>query len=458
MASFLRPDVVPYECSTDTLRALRRLLKRDGGAAMWVRDKTGRGGFFIAKSPTHALQWMRESSEPDIKRRLDSIKVESPPSSQSHPSEDSDTSANDWGSPPAMPETLLIPDAEPSEDDSEPVRPGGKRKRADDSPPPETTLTVTNKHAARERERRTKLAKELSAAFVDSDEENENPEEAFTRENGLMFAWIGKQPSCKGIGSRAAASMVRKCLAVGGPEAFENWKVVLTHWRAAGSLSISQRPPPGSMSDLSGGHTVDSVLHGFRTAFLATGGVEATGILHDILYRHQLASLYGWYEDAGKILVDNQSVVRARGVGNSSVVKDRLFNVLYPNVGAEDDSYPKLWRHFTRQIEKGRRWWSIRTRLGPGVLALIPSAVVPHSYLERLGSAHFFVWMELIERYNKSAIEFGSLIASPVQDALEGRPPPTRRLVLEEMEECDLRELGGWKLPDLLKSCSQETE
>lgn len=460
MASILRSDIVPCTYSS-AQQALHAILTQH--TAAWVQDGSEAGlCFFIARSPADAFRWFQQHCNSNVKEALDALCHD----------EDSDQ-GSDYGTPittpphsPAKDPTTAISispsnnafDASAAE--SEPIRSRPKRARTATISAPQPGLTVGNKNGARERKRRKKLAQELSAAFVNSDEDNSDVDAAFTRENGMMFAWLGKQPPCRGMGHRAAAVMLRKALAVGGWEAFENWKVVLTHWRAAGTLNTAQHPPTSSIPPSSTERDIGGVLQGFRTAFLAAAGAEAAGILQDIMYRHLLAHLYACYQEAETLLLSTAgSLVRTRGVGNASIVRVQLYRTLYPSApqGSENGS-SKLYRHFIKRLEKGRRWWSIRSKLGYGIFALIPCSVVPHSWVERLPADQFVVWVDLVERYNTSAVEFAASIAGAVQDALEGRQPPASRLVLEEMEEDDLKRLKGSDLPKLLEPYEDDCE
>ena len=63
----------------------------------------------------------------------------------------------------------------------------------------------------------------------------------------------------------------------------------------------------------------------------------------------------------------------------------------------------------------------MRETLGSGILALIPISKVPHSFVERLSSAMFKVFLDLIARFYLDAIKFGQLIEHLMQNALMGR-------------------------------------
>jgi len=83
----------------------------------------------------------------------------------------------------------------------------------------------------------------------------------------------------------------------------------------------------------------------------------------------------------------------------------------------------------------------MRETLGSGILALIPTSKVPHSFIERLSSGVFKVFLELIERFYPDAIKFGQLIEEVIKNALVGRQPPHSRLPIEDISDDRLQEM-----------------
>ena len=70
---------------------------------------------------------------------------------------------------------------------------------------------------------------------------------------------------------------------------------------------------------------------------------------------------------------------------------------------------------------KGHRWYCMQETLGSGIFALIPASKIPNSFIERLSSAIFNVFLNLIKRFYPDAVKFGQLIDHFMQNALAGR-------------------------------------
>jgi hypothetical protein len=161
--------------------------------------------------------------------------------------------------------------------------------------------------------------------------------------------------------------------------------------------------------------------------------------------------------------------LRRPGARNAAIAKARLFQAIWPTEtgspamsqvsqtilpqlgdAVPSDRQNKLWRSLSKRLEKGRRWADLEQRFGMGFLALVPSSTVPHSWIERLSIDHFTVWMDMVNRFNMRAVEFGRLIIHPMKDALHGRQAPSR-LVLEEITEDMWASIGYRDLALLLK-------
>ena len=121
----------------------------------------------------------------------------------------------------------------------------------------------------------------------------------------------------------------------------------------------------------------------------------------------------------------------------------RKLKALYPSTDTLSSSAPsgKQWRYFTKCLTKGYRWYCMRETLGSGILALIPTSKVPHSFMERLSSGVFKVFLDLIDRFFLDAIKFGRLIENFRQNALMGRQPPHSHLPIEDVSDDQLQEM-----------------
>jgi hypothetical protein len=339
-------------------------------------------------------------------------------------------------------------------DASSPSQPAAKRARDHAAAPePEYVTTVGNVNRRKERERRRRLESRLSEVFVT--EEEDDMQDAYVRENGRKLGWLAKQADCMGMGRREASALVYRASAIGSGEAVENVKAVLAHWRKNGTVDLNLNrqttPQPSSQSLVafsSSSQSVNAALSGFRKAFFNVASIEATGILQEILYRHHLAHLYDCYQNAEALLDRTRSSARGRGVSDASLVKKQLFKALYPSTDTPssslaDSSAPsgKQWRYFTKCLTKGHRWYCMRETLGSGILALVPTSKVPHSFIERLSSGVFKVFLKLIEQFYPDAIRFGRLIEEFMQDALMGGQPPRSHLPIEDVSDDRLQEM-----------------
>ncbi len=343
--------------------------------------------------------------------------------------------------------------------DASPSPPPAKRTRNHTATPdPEYITTVGNVNRRKERDRRRRLENKLSNVFVT--EEEDNMQDAYIRENGRKLAWLAKQPNCMGIGRREASALVYKASAIGSGEAVENLKAVLAYWRKNGTVDLNRQTPPqlssqppqsssqSLVTSISSSQNINAALSGFRKAFFNVATIEATGILQDILYRHYLAHLYNCYRTAEALLDRTRSSARGRGVGNASLVKQQLFNALYPSTDTPSSSLPdssapsgKQWRYFTKCLMKGHQWYCMQETLGSGIFALIPTSKIPNSFVERLSSGVFNVFLELINRFHPDAIKFGRLIDHFIQNALAGRQPPNTYLPIEDISDDRLQEM-----------------
>jgi hypothetical protein len=483
-ASILASGVTPQETRSFLLRSLPALFIGTDTAAVWVRDSANpRLSFFVAKSPQDALQWIRQSCRPEVLPRLDPVNADNanpdPQSPQSRIEDDSD-----YGSAAEF-QSTAGPDStrDTSDDgagrrgkrpmsDAPPSQPAAKRTRDHTATSdPEYVTTVGNVNRRKERDRRRKFESKLSEVFVT--EEEDDIQDAYVRENGRKLGWLAKQADCMGMGRREASALVYRASAIGSGEAVENVKAVLAYWRKNGTVDLNRqtvpqswypptsRPPPSHpppsrplqsssqslVTFTSSSQNINAALSGFRKAFFDVASIEATGILQEILYRHHLARLYDCYRNAEALLDGTRSSARGRGVSDASLVKKQLFKALYPSTDTPsslaDSSAPssKQWRYFTKCLTKGHRWYCMRETLGSGILALIPTSKVPHSFVERLSSGVFKVFLELIERFYPDAIKFGRLIEDNIKNALVGRQPPRSHLPIEDISNDRLQEM-----------------
>jgi hypothetical protein len=429
-----------------------------------VRDSTNPSlSFFVAKSPEDALRWIRQSCRPEVFPQLEPEPGQGRepvnpddaiPDSQPQSEDDSN-----YGSPAHFQSTADSPrdtsdksagrGAKRPTSNASSSQPPAKRARGHTAAPePEYITTVGNVNRRKERERRKRLENILSNVFVT--EEEDDMQHAYVRENGTKLAWLAKQPDCRGIGRQEASALVYRASTIASGEAIENLKAVLAHWRKNRTVDLNRQTASSQslVTLASTSQNINTALSGFRKAFFNLATIEATGILQDILYRHHLAYLYDCYRNAEALLDRTPSITRRRGVSDASLVKKQLFDALYPSTNIPslslvDSSAPsgKQWRYFTKCLAKGHRWHCMRETLGSGVLALIPTSKLPHSFIERLSSAMFKVFLDFITRFYPDAIKLGRLIEHFMQNALMGRQPPHSHLPIEHLSDDQLQEM-----------------
>lgn len=100
--------------------------------------------------------------------------------------------------------------------------------------------------------------------------------------------------------------------------------------------------------------------------------------------------------------------------------------------------YERKARHFERQLQYGERWARLRRDFGPGIFALLPSAVVTNRWIEQeLSVTQFDAWLSVLRRHNPPDPLIVERAWYLVEEALSGRPPP-KRLRLEDASSADL--------------------
>jgi hypothetical protein len=105
--------------------------------------------------------------------------------------------------------------------------------------------------------------------------------------------------------------------------------------------------------------------------------------------------------------------------------------------------YRKRTRQFERQLQYGERWARLRRDFGPGIFALLPSAVVTNHWIEQqlsvtqLSVTQLDAWLSVLRRHNPPDPLIAERAWYLVEEALSGQPPP-ERLRLEDTSFADL--------------------
>lgn len=121
----------------------------------------------------------------------------------------------------------------------------------------------------------------------------------------------------------------------------------------------------------------------------------------------------------------------------SEVKRSRLLEA-NQDLDPKGKEYERKARHFERQLQYGERWARLRREFGPGIFALLPSAVVTNRWIEQeLSVTQFDAWLSVLRRHNPPDPLIVERAWYLVEEALSGRPPP-ERLRLEDASSADL--------------------
>jgi hypothetical protein len=253
---------------------------------------------------------------------------------------------------------------------------------------------------------------------------------------------------------KVADQMIQKAEAIGSLPALEDWQTISQHWRTNGtltSINLYTQDPASSQAVALPTHLDDQrpEVKAFYLAFQAANQSEVNILLQAIFHRRILADLYKRYRSAESVITpgSQHGVSRGRGVTDVTEVKLQLFRALYPEYAeihrpGDDPRSKKKWSHFGKQLDKGRRWYEVESRLGAGILAFIPEAVVSHTWVERgLPWDVFSVWLDLVAEHNQGAVVLGEQMLARLGDALAGRQIPVNRLRLEKIKPAELKDV-----------------
>lgn len=143
---------------------------------------------------------------------------------------------------------------------------------------------------------------------------------------------------------------------------------------------------------------------------------EAEENVNACLYRFNLARLSETYDSAEKWYNTTTAAsftgaagsvpVVAPGVNprrRQQTVKEALFVYLRARHRGITDARTnpktkKEFRKFTTKLSSGRKWETIASRLGPGAFLLMPTSLIPQSFIEqKLSNGQLDAWLDLIK-------------------------------------------------------------
>ncbi|KAM0714673.1 hypothetical protein Q7P37_003052 [Cladosporium fusiforme] len=111
----------------------------------------------------------------------------------------------------------------------------------------------------------------------------------------------------------------------------------------------------------------------------------------------------------------------------------------HPGLDPQGKEYGRKARQLERQLQYGERWGRLRRDFGPGIFALLPSAVVTNRWVEQeMSATQFDAWLRILRRYNPPKQAIVDRVWWLVNEALSGRQPPERL----RLEDAPLSELS----------------
>lgn len=251
---------------------------------------------------------------------------------------------------------------------------------------------------------------------------------------------------------RVQTAMVRNALAVGGPTAMEEWQDLFRYWRNTNSIRTTLEiiDPTGKtdsrayqgliarQTHLQGTHVN---IRDFYRAWHRLDELRVDTTSKAIIYRIQCAALDDAYHRAfaqikGKAI---------RGVTQTAQAKLTLFRMVYPQYWEipkpKDGSITKTaWRNFNHRLEYAKRWAFLKQELGPGIFMIIPSSIVPHTFVEQtLKYRQLKVWVKLIATVNPGALPMGTAVCQTLEKIQRRQKLSSKRLRLEKVPTADLK-------------------
>jgi hypothetical protein len=347
---------------------------------------------------------------------------------------------------------------------------GGKIKAAVDkadragrrTPSPEVggdPVVEGRKRRRREATQRRKTVQSVLGDIQIGDDEGLDGED-FIADHETAFAYLGKTKGVKG-NTKLALEMVQNAASIASKDALRVWRTILAHVRRNPTMVAQpkQLAPPSTMME---GASTTEVEFQLQLAFRKVSSMDAGGLLHDVAHRYGLAHLYSCYRQAETAILPEMRATGQQGVDGRSRVKRRLFDRLYADLAspscqvtspymADSEEGTRAWRAFGKLLEKGKAWFTLRDQLGPGVLALIPSAIVSNTWLERRTNDEMHAWIVLIREFFKPNLALCDNVGDSVHRVLRGEVVSHTPLLLETMAEDAFNELEMTDFAGLLQ-------
>lgn len=246
------------------------------------------------------------------------------------------------------------------------------------------------------------------------------------------------------VSQKHRGAMVEHSLALGKRQTLETFRQACRHWRKEYAARASGAMAPTATLSLD--TEQHPALQQFSTAYHGAQKTAVQRAVVEILYRVDLAHLYGVYLSTLKALSplsaqpqDTQNSrprevfdLRARTEANN-----QMFWACYPQYqGMVQGSFDRsLWRRFNSTLEHGAKWHALREEFGIGMLPLVPRGA--NSWFEALPFGDMPIYLRLITAVNPVAVAMAEMTHDWTLSLWGRAAPPEQRLRLEHLETID---------------------
>lgn len=250
--------------------------------------------------------------------------------------------------------------------------------------------------------------------------------------------------------------MLKRAMAVAGPEAIYEWQTICKWYRSEQSTPILFDAFTGEVTQWTTG--IGATLVGkkravqhFCSLYRSMNRDDAKGLVATIQKRNLLADVDVAFRQVCCSYSERGG--GPQGKTASARARKELFGLLWP--GWDSISKPSSnpltksdYKYFSTILARSKSWAIIRAGLGPSALGLMPLSKIPDVFIERSPIPRLGVWIELVKKYNHRFMEISEIFAAKLltnfifADNI-GPAEPTRlsrkRLKLERMSGPDIR-------------------
>lgn len=329
-----------------------------------------------------------------------------------------------------------------------------------------TSVTNNNRRAERARAQRQEKAQAklrleagLAAPTPDAPRREQGAYQSIELSDEAHVSWLFKQPvdgdvdlfSSAATPYTLAATMIKNARSIGNASSQSSAAAFLRGWRAQGTpfaQDVTDTYPTSSSIRASTSSTSNALAAAWT---LCERYEQELDVIH-IKYRWAMAFLGKTYTDKMEEIRSKERVGLTEGARKGRAGKGKVsseaINELLPSVPAAPG--PQHRQRVKRRLHQALRWYEAASRLGWGMLCLLPHDTISNSWVENdLRVPYWHIWLELVGRVNPAAYEASRQLQTWLgSEALSGGP-------ISEKETLYI-EATSSRLP--LATCTQLTE